>query len=363
MKLARPADPSRLYLPRSKGGLALPSINALYQKQRASLACQILTSTDPTVRHTATLGIRREEELSRPKFKPMTVARDTWQKDPSANRKALTRRTKATIMENDAQRRLQHARGLEHQGQLLRATEDKASDIWSSAVQQLPPQVLSFSLNAAQDTLPHNANLALWRKKDGLSDACKLCGEKQTLPHVLNQCPTALNLRRYNTRHDSVLKEIEQGVRLHLSEGECLLADLPDYQPYTFPPHITHTDLRPDLVLWNNEEKTVCVIELTICYETRFEEAHILKKNKYADLIEAIEATEFIPELITLEVGSRGPYNPAGFNDLRAHITIPQKAWKHMLTNITRTVIVESHKIWTKRNWKDSLPSPSDCPT
>ena len=69
------------------------------------------------------------------------------------------------------------------------------------------------------------------------------------------------------------------------------------------------------------------------------------QENKYADLIEAIEANEFIPDLITLEVDGRGPYNPAGFNDLRAHITIPQKAWKHMLTNITRTVIVESHKI------------------
>jgi len=49
-------------------------------------------------------------------------------------------------------------------------------------------------------------------------------------------------------------------------------------------------------------------------------------------------------DLITLQVGSKGPYNPAGFNDLRAHITIPQKAWKHMLTNITRTVIIEFHQ-------------------
>ena len=43
-------------------------------------------------------------------------------------------------MENDAQIRLQHA---EHQGQLLC---DKPADIWSSGVQQLPPQVLTFSL-------------------------------------------------------------------------------------------------------------------------------------------------------------------------------------------------------------------------
>ena len=54
-------------------------------------------------------------------------------------------------MENDAQRRLQHARGLERQGQLLRATDNKATYIWSSAVQQLPSLVLSFSLNAAQE--------------------------------------------------------------------------------------------------------------------------------------------------------------------------------------------------------------------
>ena len=135
-----------------------------------------------------------------------------------------------------------------------------------------------------------------------------------------------------------------------------MIADLPKYQPYTFPPHIVHTDLRPDLVLWNNSSKTVCLCELTVCFETRYEEAHILKANKYADLVEQIEATDFTPELITLEVGSRGPFNPTGFNDLRAHITPPQKAWRAMLTNITRTVIMESHKIWTKRNWRDPPP-------
>ena len=226
-------------------------------------------------------------------------------------------------MGNDTERRLHHARGLEHQGQLLRATDDKAAEMWSSAVMQLPPQVLSFSMNAVQDTLPHNANLALWRKKDGLSDACKLCGKRQTLPHILKQCPTALHLRRYNGRYDAVLEVIEQGIRPHLSEGDCLLVDLPDAQPYIFPPHISHTNLRPDLVLWNNCDKTVCLVEFTICYETRYNEAHTHKTNKYADLVEEIEKSEFIPDLITLEVDSRGPFNPIGFENLRAHINVP----------------------------------------
>lgn len=160
-------------------------------------------------------------------------------------------------------------------------------------------------------------------------------------------------MRRYNVRHDAVLEVIEQGIRPYLSEGDRLLTDLPNHQPYLFPPHIVHTDLRPDLVLWNDVNKAVCLCELTICYETRYEEAHKLKADKYADLVEEIEMTEFIPELITLEVGSRGPFNPAGFSSLRSHISMPQKAWKAMLTSITRTVIMESHKIWTKRNWRD----------
>ena len=295
----------------------------------------MLTSRDPAVRHITTLEIRREENLNRLKFKPMLFARDLWVHDPNANKKALIRKTKTAIMARDAETRLEHAHGLEHQGQLLRATDDKAAGIWASAVLQLPPEVLRFSMNAAQDTLPHNANLAMWRSKEGLSDACKLCGRRQTLPHVLNQCPTALQLRRYNVRHDAILTAIEQGIRPYLSEDDCLVADLPRFQPYTFPPHIAHTDLRPDLVLWNNREKTVCLVELTICYDTRFEEAHTYKANKYADLVEQIAATHFIPDLITLEVGSRGPLNSTGFDNLRAHISLPQKQWNALLISIT----------------------------
>ena len=103
--LPRPADPSRLYLPKKNGGLELPSISTLYKKQCASVACQILTSRDPIVRHTATLEIRREADLNRPTHRPMIATRDIWKKDPSANAKSLTRRAKVAIMENDTERR------------------------------------------------------------------------------------------------------------------------------------------------------------------------------------------------------------------------------------------------------------------
>ena len=358
--LARPADPSRLYLPTTEGGLGLPAISTCYQKQQASVASLLLTSPDPIIQHTAKLAVMKEENLRRPLHRPMLEVREIWQADPGASRKSLCKRAKTNVTVRDAEKRLEHARNLQHQGQLLRATESEAACTWSSAVLQLPPQVLRFSLNATQDTLPHNANLAVWRRKEGLSDACKLCGLRQTLAHVLNQCPIALQLRRYNTRHDAVLEVIEKGIRPLLCKDDSLIADLhssqPSSQPYIFPPQIAHTDLRPDLVLWNANKKKVCLIELTICFETRYEEAHSLKEGKYIDLVEEISsAGVYNPQLITLEVGSRGPFYPAGFERLQSYISVPDKHWETMLRETTRTVLMESHRIWTMRNWRDPV--------
>ena len=124
----------------------------------------------------------------------------------------------------------------------------------------------------------------------------------------------------------------------------------------SFPPQIAHTDLRPDLVLWNANRKRVGLIKLTICYETRYEEAHSLKEGKYIDLVEEIIAAGvYNPKLITLEVGSRGPFHPAGFERFKSYVSDQGKHWETMLREITRTVLIESHRIWTMRNWRDPI--------
>ena len=88
----------------------------------------------------------------------MQEVREVWKEDPGASKKSLFKRAKAQVAVHDAQRRLDHTRSLQHQGQLLRATKSKAAGMWSSVVLQLPPQVLKFSANATQDTLPQNTN-------------------------------------------------------------------------------------------------------------------------------------------------------------------------------------------------------------
>ena len=125
-------------------------------------------------------------------------------------------------------------------------------------------------------------SLSLWKKCDSLSDACRLCGQRQTLAHVLNQCPTSLYLHRYNIRHDAVLEVIAQGIQPYLPANYSMLADLPSTLFYTFPPHISLTSL----VVWSDADRRVYIFELTICFETRFNLAHDLKLANYTKLIE-----------------------------------------------------------------------------
>ena len=81
---------------------------------------------------------------------------------------------------------LEHSVSLDTQGKLFRTVDSNAAAVWAKSTQSLPSAQMKFALNAASDTLPHNANLLLWRKNDCLLAACELCGEHQTLCHVLN---------------------------------------------------------------------------------------------------------------------------------------------------------------------------------
>ena len=284
----------------------------------------------------------------------MLAARDLMAENPGSNKKALVTKVKATVTEDDARERLQHAQSLECQGQVFRCTEEDVANIWSKTVQKLPPDVLKFSLNAVQDTLPHNANLAKWRKKENLSSACRLCGEKQTLLHILNHCPQALSMCRFNARHDAILEVIASFIAQHLPESYKVTADLPRYQPYVFPLHIATTDQRPDIVMWSDTLQEVWVVELTVCFETRYEEAHNLKVNRYADLMEQIDDSTYSGSLVTLEVGSRGFLSLPSFTLLKQQLLIcTRRQWEEALSNITRRAISGSHRIWVTRNYKE----------
>jgi len=52
---------------------------------------------------------------------------------------------------------------------------------------------------------------------------------------------------------------------------------------YPLPLHIALTDLYPDIVWWDDSHKQLWLAELTVCFETSFEEARERKEAKYSD--------------------------------------------------------------------------------
>ena len=272
--LTKSANPNIFYIPRSEGGLQLPSISTLYKKLQVSKHCQLLTSKDATVRHLAEKNLETKIKSIRKIFKPSTEVQQTMVEDPSQSRKALLKAVKNKVAYSDASRHKSELLALPVQGLLFTIITTPAKDptkIWTDAIRSLPNECYKFVLTAAHDTLPHNSNLHLWKKKPNPS--CPLCGhQRQTLLHVLNNCETALHHRKYNQRHDEVLKEIASFINVNLKVAQNMIADLSS-QTYSTPSHFPCTDLRPDIIWWDEHSKRTVVVELTICFDTLFKQA------------------------------------------------------------------------------------------
>ena len=155
---------------------------------------------------------------------------------------------------------------------MFRIVSIDAANIWGRGLVQLSDDQRKFALNAALDTLPHNANLHLWKQRSNYN--CTLCGERQLLIHILNNCPAAFRARRYNKHHDLVLETITSCISSFLQPSERMTSNL---SAYNFPHPITPTTLRPDVVAWDDAKKLL-LIELTACFDKMFEDAAQIKQ-------------------------------------------------------------------------------------
>lgn len=204
-------------------------------------------------------------------------------------------------------------------------------DIW-----KYEPLRFSFLLRSVYDLLPSPANLCRW----GLTadPKCSLCDRTGTLEHVLSSCSTSLTQGRYRWRHDSVLRELadwlekerkkERGKHPHhghiafVKPGETRKTQTPhkssildgttgwnmevDLGKRLVFPDVVQTTQRPDIVLWSKTGKKLIVIELTVPWETRCEEAYERKKAKYTELLELCKQRGWRTWLFPVEVGTRG---------------------------------------------------------
>ena len=220
--------------------------------------------------------------------------------------------------------------------------DHNSGDIWAQAVQSLPERAFKFALNVAHSTLPHNAILHIWHKKT--TNQCPLRKEDmQNLIHVLDMFRDARDLGRFNNRHEEVLEKIHSAVKKNLPQSARVTADIDGY--YEFPSHIVTTDLRLDIVWWDDSNKTIYLLELTVCFNALFSEAASRIKEKYKDLMQNLHSSAYKPTFLTIEVGSRGLPNTKGCLELKELLQLSRKCTKTLM--VLRLLVAQSWVPWT----------------
>ncbi|XP_051928401.1 uncharacterized protein LOC127604984 [Hippocampus zosterae] len=270
--------------------------------------------------------------------------------------------------------------GMKQQGAWTRwenAVERKVTwaELWKAE-----PQRVKFLIQAVYDVLPSPSNLHTW----GIAEtpACPLCSKRGTLEHILGGCTRALGDGRYRWRHDQVLKTIAEAITAGLAwakqfrpsnktiafvragdkptaasrtSSAGILTSARDWQllvdlekKLKFPSHIAVTTLRPDIVLVSESTKQAVLLELTVQWEDRLEEAFERKLSKYAGLVSDCQLAGWRARCFPVEVGCRGF---AAHSLARAYCSlgIDGERKRRAIRNTTEAAERASRWLWLKR--------------
>jgi hypothetical protein len=111
-----------------------------------------------------------------------------------------------------------------------------------------------------------------------------------------------------------------------------------------------NNDLRPDIVLWSTVLRHVCIIELTVCYESNVNDARQRKTMKYTELVQSIKSAGYRCDLYPIQVGSRGYIDIASFLPIKNLLGLTTHTFFAVLVNSVGTAITHSEQIWQYRN-------------
>ena len=124
-------------------------------------------------------------------------------------------------------------------------------------------------------------------------------------------------------------------------------ADLPEWDKH--PDVIRRTTLRPDIVIHSPSTQQFIMVELTVPYESRMEQAHTYKKEKYLDLTKVLEESGYLAKIIPVEIGARGFAGASAYN-LLSKLSITGNKRTKALKLLAETAENSSRWIWSRRN-------------
>jgi len=125
-------------------------------------------------------------------------------------------------------------------------------------------------------------------------------------------------------------------------------------------PGIVQTNLRPGIILWSETRKKLIMIELTVPWETRCEEASERKKAKYTELLNECRERGYRTWLFPIEVGARG-FCSQSVCRLMAAIGMTGRDRRRTIQRLSQAAERASSWLWLRReekSWKLSTSTP-----
>ena len=248
---------SILYRSRKNKGLQLCSITKCFKRSQGTKAHIIKHSTDPNMLKLHAHQLQSAQQKQRD-WKPVIALEaaeaevnfnlrfqghegksglgliPTNRPDPNSNehRQLVT----TTICAQDEHEQLIKVMDFAMQGAWTKWDKVVSLDFsWNNLIYHLPPKLLSFALNATQMTLPTPDRLRVWNVIP--ISMCKLCSHPNcSLFHILCNCPFSLHNKRYEWRHDSVLRTIARTINIRINEQNLRQPQLTTLPPIKFVP-------------------------------------------------------------------------------------------------------------------------------
>ena len=95
--------------------------------------------------------------------------------------------------------------------------------------------------------------------------------------------------------------------------------------------------------------KEILLIELTVPYESRIDDAHVYKTHKYSDLAKELREAGFKTKVFAVEVGARG-FVAASTYSLMKQLAASGKSRTRTLKAMGEAAEKASSWIWSRRN-------------
>ena len=107
--------------------------------------------------------------------------------------------------------------------------------------------------------------------------------------------------------------------------------------------------MRPDIILHSPSTKRMILVELTVPYESRMEDAHSYKTEKYASLASSLRTKGFKTSVLAVEVGARGFVGTSAYS-LMKQLSISGNERTRALKAMAEAAEKSSSWIWSRRN-------------